>query len=458
MAKARSGNPKAKPAAKTAKPEKGGLLKRAADFVSKAATQLKKPAGKSAAAAKAATKPEKAPKAGKAAVRVEKVSPKAEKAPAKAAAKAAPPAKEGKGAKATKTVPPPPPPPEKPTRGKGKKGDGPVIPAVEKPRPRSSKLPPAAETLTKREMEQILTVGQGRGVGGEGSVKGRLVVKDHFPYLHVVGRDKRELVFLLQGPDQEVLPAYLDHKVSVSGLIRKTHNYGGTIDVRKYSAKKPEAEVEVAAEPAESKLRFLSPGELVQITSAGMGAGMKGFASIRGSLEMSGEDFVLVVSHAGTRQQVSFTLEGKNAKGMRKHLGHTLQVTGVVDKQSGWGGRIEVENYEPRPTEVRISRDNLEVVTVEGEDTQSVDVKLNHGLSVRLPERVGYHWAIEPTTSKRVVLREANFEPATNGPSIRDFFFTPRNPGTFEVEFFLAKAHSPSQVLRSYKLVVNVKQ
>ena len=103
----------------------------------------------------------------------------------------------------------------------------------ERQRPRASKLPPVGEALTRREMEQILTAAAGRGVTGEGSLKGRLVVKEGLPCLHVVGRDKRELVFLLQGPDQEVLPAYVDHKVSVTGLIKKTHNYGGMVDVRK---------------------------------------------------------------------------------------------------------------------------------------------------------------------------------------------------------------------------------
>ena len=118
----------------------------------------------------------------------------------------------------------------------------------------------------------------------------------------MVGRDKRELAFLLQGPDQEVLPAYVDHKVSVTGLIKKTHNYGGTVDVRKYAAKKPEAEgVEPA--PAPQKLSYLSPGELEQVSNPGMGAGMRGFATLRGALEMTGDSYVLVVSNGGTRQQ-----------------------------------------------------------------------------------------------------------------------------------------------------------
>src|ERR1700687_2278642 len=112
----------------------------------------------------------------------------------------------------------------------------------DQPRPRATKLPPLAQPLTKREMEQLLSAGEGRGVFGEGSLKGQLAVKDGFPYLEVIGRDKRELVFLLQGPDQEVLPAYVAHKVSVSGFIKKTTNYGGAVDVRKYSAKKPTPE------------------------------------------------------------------------------------------------------------------------------------------------------------------------------------------------------------------------
>jgi hypothetical protein len=337
----------------------------------------------------------------------------------------------------------------------------PAAPAVrlpERQRPRATKLPPVGEALTRREMEQILTAAAGRGVTGEGSLKGRLVVKEGLPYLHVVGRDKRELVFLLQGPDQEVLPAYVDHKVSVTGLIKKTHNYGGMVDVRKYSAKKPEAEgVEQA--PAPLKLSYLSPGELEQVSNPGMGAGMRGFATLRGSLEMTGDAYVLVVSNGGTRQQVSFLLEGKLAKSMRKSIGHQVQVSGVLDKTSGWGGRVAVEVVELRPHELRsVSRDNLDVLEVEGNHVDGpLEVKMNNGLSITLPERSGHMWAIEPTVAKRVGLREANFQPATSGPGMREFFFTPRNPGVFDVDFFLAKAFAPAQVHKTVRLTVSVK-
>src|SRR5215813_1781860 len=234
----------------------------------------------------------------------------------------------------------------------------------EQSRPRATKLPSLGQPLTKREMEQLLTAGEGRGVVGEGSLKGNLRVKDGFPYLEVVGRDKRELVFLLQGPDQEVLPAYVDHKVSVSGFIRKTTNYGGTVDVRKYAAKR--ADAEPPAEPQAEKLRFLSPGEVEQIGSAGMGAGMRGFASVRGALEMSGEDFILVVSNGGTRQQVTFRLGGKVPKSFRKNMGQPVQVIGVVHKESGWGGTIEVEGIELRPGDARsMARDALEVLELD---------------------------------------------------------------------------------------------
>ena len=253
----------------------------------------------------------------------------------------------------------------------------------------------------------------------------------------------------------------MDHKVSVVGLIRKTTNHSGVIDVRKYSAKKPDSEV-VEASPVETeaRLRYLSPGEVSMVTAAGMGAGIKGFAGVRGNLEMMGEEYILVVSNGGTRQQVSFIIEGKAAgKSLRKHVGHTLQVQGVVDKTSGWGGRIAAENIEPRPAETRaVSRDEMELVHIEGEVPTSVDVRLNHGLTVRLPEHPGFTWAIEPTVAKRVGLREANFEPAPeDGPGTREFFFTPRNPGSFEMEFFLAKALSPGLVDRSFKINVTVK-
>ncbi|MFY0523376.1 transcriptional regulator [Archangium gephyra] len=468
MAKPRSGAKKATPAAKKVKSTKPGVLKTASKSVAKAAAKLvtktsgsakqqekKAPAEKKAAPAAAKKTAEKA------ATKVKEVAAAATKIAAKAAAKvkevATPKVKEAATSKAKEA--PAPKGKEAPApKGKGRE---PVAapPAVEKPRPRATKLPPMAEPLNKRDLEQLLTAGAGRGVVGEGSLKGRLTVIDGLPNLVVVGRDKRELTFILQGPDQEVLPAYLDHKVSVSGLIKKTTNYGGTVDVRKFSAKKPEVE-ESTPEPVETevRLRYLSPGEVSQVISAGMGAGMKGFAALRGNLEMTGDEFVLVVSNGGTRQQVSYILEGKGAKGLRKFLGHTLSVTGVVDKSSGWGGRIDVENVEPRPSDIRpISREGLDSVHVEGEQSTHVEVKLNHAFTVRLQEQPGFTWAIEPTAAKRVGLREANFEPSSDGPATREFFFTPRNPGTSEVEFFLAKAFNPGQVERSFKLNVTVK-
>jgi hypothetical protein len=347
-------------------------------------------------------------------------------------------------------------PPKPASRGPAKPAAH-VLPRVpDKPRPRATKLPPAGEPLTKRELEQILTAAAGRGVAGEGSLKGRLVVKDGLPYLHVTGRDKRELTFLLQGPDQEVLPAYLEHKVSVSGLIKKTHNYGGTVDVRKYAAKKPEAEpAEVA--PVE-KLRFLSPGEVEQIGNAGMGAGMRGFASMRGALEMSGEDFILVVSNAGTRQQVTFRLGGKMPRAFRKHIGQQIQVLGILHKESGWGGTVEVESVELRPGDGRsTARESLEVTELDGVTEGSpVEMRVNQGLAVRIPERAGFTWAVEPTTAKRVGLREANFLPSSSGAGTREFFFTPRNPGQYDVDFYLAKVFAPAQVSKTLRLTLAV--
>lgn len=433
MAKTKAGVKKIKPAMR--KPSKKKA--KASSRVAKPTKRMVRAASKVARRARVGSAP--APKHSK--------SAKAEKKPvAAASAKGA--AANGKGAAAN---------------AKGAAANKVVFPEFAsispgKVQPRASKLPPPADPLNKREMEELLTAGQGRGVSGEGSLKGRLLVKDGFPYLQVMGRDKRELVFLLQGPDQEVLPAYVDHKVSVSGYIKKTTNYGGVVDVRKYSAKKVGHEVVVA--PVEEKLKFLSPGELEQMSAAGMGAGMRGFGSLRGSLEMTGEDFFLVVSNGGTRQQVSFLLQGKAAKGLRKHVGQVLLVTGVVEKSSGWGGTMQVESSEPRLLDHRsISRENLEIVKVDGptDVTETVEAKLNHGLAVRLPERPGFTWAIEPTTAKRMGLREANYEPPDGGPASREFFFTPRNPGAFEIDFFLAKAFNPSQVSKTFKLGVVVR-
>jgi Chagasin family peptidase inhibitor I42 len=445
MAKPRSGAKKATPAEKKVKSTKPGVLKTASKRVAKAAAKLVTKAAEGAKVAKKAVTAKKetpavkkeAPAAKKAATKVKEVAEAASKVATKVAGKV-----------------------KEATRGKeSARAEAPVVPAAEKPRPRATRLPPVGEPLNKRDMEQLLTAGQGRGVVGEGSLKGRLTMSEGLPALMVVGRDKRELTFILQGPDQEVLPAYMDHKVSVSGLIKKTTNYGGTVDVRKFSAKKPEVEEPVVAPvEVETRLRYLSPGEVSQVVSAGMGAGMKGFASLRGNLEMTGEEFVLVVSNGGTRQQVSYILEGKGAKGLRRFLGQTLAVTGVVDKSSGWGGRIEVENVEPRPSELRpISREGIEIVQVEGEQPTSIEARLNHAITVRLQEQPGFTWAIEPTAAKRVGLREANFEPGADGSATREFFFTPRNPGTSEVEFFLAKAFNPGQVERSFKLTVTVK-
>ncbi len=384
---------------------------------------------------------------------VSKITGKAGK---KAAVKAAPPAKAEKKADKKVEIAP-----AVSAPSAAKRGDGWLGPLPDKPMPRATKLPPEGNLLTKREMEQAMTVGE-RGVIGEGSFKGRLVLHMGFPYLEVIGRDKRELQFLLQGPDQEVLPAYVDHKVSVSGLIKRFHNYGGSIDVRKYSAKKPEAEVEAAPEvPEAEKLRLLSPGEVATIGNPGMAVGVKGFATLRGRLEMNADDYYLVVSNPGTRQQVAFTLEGKAAKSIKKYIGEVMVATGVVEKLTGWGGRIECELCEPRAPEYPpVSRETIDVETVEASGTgaaRELDVKLNHGLSVKLSEKQGHVWAIEPQTAKRVSLREVNVEHPSSGSPVREFFFTPRNPGLQEIEFFLGKVHNPMQVARTFKVLANVK-
>jgi hypothetical protein len=344
-----------------------------------------------------------------------------------------------------------------------RRADGWLGPLPDKPLPRDTKLPPEAGLLTKREMEQALTVGE-RGVLGEGSMKGKLVLYQGFPYLEVIGRDKRELWFLLQGPEQEVLPAYADHKLSVSGLIKRFHNYGGSIDVRKKShPKKLEAEVvaPVVEEVETVKLRLLSPGEVTTIANPGMSVGVKGFATLRGRLEMNADEYYLVVSNPGTRQQVAFTLEGKAVKGLKKFIGEIVVADGVVEKLTGWGGRIECENCEPRAPEYPpVSRDTIEVVEVEASGqgaTKEVEVKLNNGLTVKLSEKQGHVWAIEPQTAKRVSLREVGVEHQSSGSPMREFFFTPRNPGVQEIEFFLGKVHNPMQVARTFKVIANVK-
>lgn len=405
------------------------------------------PKKKAKAAPKKVAKPapRKAAKPVKAAKVKEKPAPKA--APVKV--------EKAKVEKPGKVIPPP------AVSAPARRADGWLGPLPDKALPRATKLPGDGNLLTKREMEQALTVGE-RGVIGEGSMKGKLVLYQGFPYLEVIGRDKRELWFVLQGPDQEVLPAYADHKVSVSGLIKRFHNYGGSIDVRKYSAKKPEADVEAAPEvPEAEKLRLLSPGEVATIANPGMSVGVKGFATLRGRLEMNADEYYLVVSNPGTRQQVAFTLEGKPVKNIKKYIGEVMVATGIVEKTTGWGGRIECELAEPRAPEFPpVARESIEVETIEASGTgaqREVNVKLNHGLSVKLSEKQGHVWAIEPQTAKRVSLREVNVEHPSSGSPVREFFFTPRNPGVQEIEFFLGKVHNPMQVARTFKVVAHVK-
>jgi hypothetical protein len=327
------------------------------------------------------------------------------------------------------------------------------------PPEKSNGLPAIMTALNKREMEQVLTVGSGRGVAGEGSMKGRLLLHMGFPYLEVMGRDRRELYFLLQGPDQEVLPAYSQHRVSVSGFIRKTHNYGGTVDVRKYSAKPLEPEA-APAPVVEPKLQFFSPGELQQITTPGMGAGMRGFASVRGILELSGEDYNLILGGQGTWQQVSLRLKGKAAVNLRRYIGQTLHVTGVIEKETGWSGRVLMESYELRaPTMRALSREDMDIYTVNHlEKTPSVILEGGQALLVCLAEVPRYIWTVDIAAAKRLGLREvvSRLQNAQGAEVQKEFFFFPRMPGVVELDFFLSKIVSPQQFDKTLHLHVTV--
>jgi hypothetical protein len=197
------------------------------------------------------------------------------------------------------------------------------------------------------------------------------------------------------------------------------------------------------------------------IGNPGMSVGVKGFATLRGRLEMNAEEYYLVVSNPGTRQQVAFTLEGKASKGLKKFIGEIVVATGVVEKTTGWGGTIDCESCEPRAPEYPpVARETIEVIEVEASgqgQAREASVKLNHGLTVKLPEKQGHVWAIEPQTAKRVSLREVNVSHPSSGSPVREFFFTPRNPGMQEIEFFLGKVHNPMQVARTFKVIANVK-
>jgi len=436
----------AKPASKAKAPAKE--TKAPATKAPKTTATKAKPAEGKATPKATATKASaaKASKAAPKEAKATKAAAKAAKAPARSAeAKAPKAAAEPKASKAK-------------TKAPALTGTAAVAAAVERSKLRAAQtLPPVGTLLTRREMEQLLTAGQGRGVTGEGSLKGRLIVKDDLPTLVVTGRDKRELHFVLQGPDQSQFPQFVEYRVSVSGLIRKTSNYAGTVDVRRYTAKR--ADLEETVTPEEPKLRYLSPGEVTQLVAASMGAGMKGFATVRGQLEMSGDRYVVVLSNGGTRHQVTFVLTGKNAKSLRKLIGRTVQVTGVADKTTGWGGTIEVESVEPRAGDVRkIDRKHLTVHSLRhGGDPLEAEVRIGEALSVRFDEEPEHTWAIEPMVAKRVALREVAFEPVPNSAGVREFFFTPRNVGTFEIEFYLGKLLSPVQVSKSVRMTLTVR-
>ena len=81
---------------------------------------------------------------------------------------------------------------------------------------------------------------------------------------------------------------------------------------------------------------------------------------------------------------------------------------------------------------------------------------MNHGLTVRLAERAGFIWAIE-TTVQSAWGSASQLRAPVSGPATREFFFTPRNLGTFDVEFFLAKAFSPAHVHKTHVLGLTVK-
>jgi hypothetical protein len=107
-----------------------------------------------------------------------------------------------------------------------------------------------------------------------------------------------------------------------------------------------------------------------------------------------------------------------------------------------------------------VSRTALELAELEiasgTSSPKEVTARLNHGLVIRLAEKQGHVWAIEPQTAKRISLREVNMSTTPTG-AVREFFFTPRNPGVHDVEFFLGKLHNPMQPVRHFKVVVTVK-
>ncbi len=215
----------------------------------------------------------------------------------------------------------------------------------------------------------------------------------------------------------------------------------------------------MVAEPVE-KLRFLSPGEVEQIASPGMGAGMNGFASVRGSLEMSGEDFILVVSNAGTRQQVTFRLGGKNAQG----LPQAHRPDGPGDRGGGQGVRLGRNASRSRASSrgrprCADSRDNLEVGRASRARTRPSGRREAQPGAGRAPpraRRLPLGDRAHDVQADRTPRGE--LQPCTPGPRTREFFFTPRNPGPTTWTSSWPRCTRPAQVLRTYKLVVNVRQ
>ena len=483
MAKPKSGAKKATPAAKKDKAGELELLKNASKQVAKAATKVVKAVTeKVREGGEGGKAPAKAPprrprghgqvrRQGQAAAKSAEpeTEPKAKKAKAAAAPKGkAAAAKPGEGCrKGEKAGRPRPAKAAKSAKGKGK-----GTPArarrrrLRRLRPRRSRarappsFPRVGEPLTKREMEQLLTAGEGRGVVGEGSLKGRLVVKDGCRTCMVVGRDKRELIFLLQGPDQEVSRRTWTTRSPSAGSSGRRTNYGGTVDVRKYSAKKPEAEAPPPRRRRGGEAALPVPGRgRAGDRNAGMGAGMQG---LRLAARQPGDDRRGLLPRRLQRRHPAAGLlppRGQGRQGAAQVRGPAAarhrrggEVLRLGRQASRWrtssrgppsAARISRERHGDRPRGGRGGPRRWRSGSTTASPCGCRSSRATPGPSSPPPPSA---WACARRTSS----------PASERPGTREFFFTPRNPGPRGGVLPRQGLHS-GQVERSFKLTVTVK-
>ncbi len=80
----------------------------------------------------------------------------------------------------------------------------------------------------------------------------------------------------------------------------------------------------------------LSDPELERIAGVG-GEGMKGRGTLQGKVDLINGKAYLVTANEGSKSAVRFALDIKNA---RELVGQSVSISGMIEKQSPWGGKI----------------------------------------------------------------------------------------------------------------------